>query len=265
MSDTEIVDVPLDEIEIFVGQSREVFDEEELIRFGQNLRMHGQLQPGVAWFDEGRKQLVLVCGERRFRALKIAGLPTMAVKVIRGQLTQAQLLEMNIAENLQRSSLNPIERGKAFRRMMQLEGINARDVALRLNVSDATVCRDLSLLDLSAELQAKVVAGELPSSVAASLARLADDETRRFLSEQYARGALSRDGVAREVSQRMSRKRQSQPRPSRLSFKLDGGIVVTVSVTQSPTPEILLRLCEYLKREAKKLEAAAQAVPLKAS
>ena len=266
MSEVETRCVPVDEIEIFASQSRETFDESELIDLAENIKVNGLLQPGLAWFDEGRGQLILVCGERRLRALKLAGKTMMELKIIRGKRTQAQLLAMNIAENLQRSSLNPIERANAFRRLMQLEDITAREVALRLHVSDATVSRDLLLLDLTPELQAKVACGDLPSSVASSLARLADQETCRFLSEQYAIGALSRDGVAREVSQRLGRKGQGKPRPSRLSFKLEGGIAVTVSASQTPTPDILTKLCEHLKREAKNLEAAAtRAIPLHAS
>ena len=264
MPEGVVLAAPLEEIDIFKHQSRTVLDDQSLHDLAADIKTHGQLQAGLAWHDEGRGRLILICGERRFRALKLAGLPTMDVKVIRGKLTQAQLLEMNIAENLQRASLNPIERGNAFARMMQLEGITARDVAIRLHVSDAMVSRDLSLLNLSTELQARVASGEIPSTVGSSLARLADDETRRYLSEQYSSGALSREGVAREVNQRLGAHRKSQTKPMRLSVKLEDGIVFTVSSTKPPTPDILLRLCEHLKREAKKLEVA-QATPVKAS
>lgn len=265
LSDGEIRHVPVDELEIFTSQSREEFDEAALKDLAEDIKIRGQLQVGLAWMDEGRGQLILIAGERRLRAIKLAGRPTMEVKIIRGKRTLAQLLAMNIAENLQRESLNPIERGTAFRRMMQLEGITAREVAARQHVSDSMISRDLAILDLSPELQAKVISGELPASVAASLSRLGDEDTRRFLSEQYASGALSRDGVAREVGHRLNGNRETKPKPTRLSFKLDGGFAITVSSAKPPTPDVLLKLCECLKREAQKLKATAVAVPLKAS
>ena len=135
MGDDEIRDVPLGDIDLFVNQSREHFDEALLHQLADNIKTNGQLQPGVAWLDPGRGRLVLICGERRFRALKMCGKPTMSLKVLRGNVTLGQMLQLNLAENIQRSSLNPVERAKAFRRLMQLEELTASEVAVRMNVS----------------------------------------------------------------------------------------------------------------------------------
>ena len=171
MPDEEILDVPLQDIDFFVNQAREGIDEAELRQLADNIKTNGQLQPGVAWYDAGRGRFILLCGERRFRALKtIAGMTTMCVKVLRGTMTPGQMLQINLAENLQRASLDPIERGKAFRRLMQLENLTASEVAARMSVSNAMVSRDLSLLDLPDFLQHKIASGELPSSVGAHIA-----------------------------------------------------------------------------------------------
>ena len=216
----DIIDAPLEDIDLFVNQSREEFDEAELRRLADNIKQNGLLQPGVCWLDPGRSRLVMVCGERRYRALKLAGMATMAVRVIRGPLSPGQMLQINLAENIQRASLNPIERGKAFRRLMQLEDLNATEVAARMNVTISMVSRDLSLLDLPEILQTRIAEGELPASVGSHIARIEDDETRRAFAERYQSGELTRDGVAREV-RKLSRPKGGA-KPQRLAVKLSG-------------------------------------------
>ena len=110
MPDEEVLHVPVGEIIPFVNQSREVFDEAELLNLSEDIKARGLLQHGVAWFDAGRGKYVLICGERRLRAIMLAGLPSMAVKVIKGNLTPGQMLAINLSENLQRRNLNVVER-----------------------------------------------------------------------------------------------------------------------------------------------------------
>jgi ParB family chromosome partitioning protein len=273
MPDDEIQNVPLDAFDLFVNQAREAFDEAELIGLAENIKVSGQLQPGVAWFDEGRGRMVLICGERRFRALKRAGMPTMAVKVIRGHLTQGQMLEMNLAENIQRASLNGVEQGKGFRRLMQLEDLTASEVASRMGVSNATVSNAMSLLDLPETLQAKVASKELPVSVGAYLARVEDDAARRALADQYGNGTLNRDGVAAEVRRLLKPKPKRSPAsPSRLAVKLGGlSVCVTAGRAGKLSMDSLLsvfgRICKEAKslKDAGKTDLAALTEVLKAS
>jgi ParB family chromosome partitioning protein len=255
-TEDEIRDVPLEDIDLFVNQSREDFGEAELRQLADNIKTNGQLQSGVAWLDPGRGRLVLICGERRYRALKIAGLPTMSLKVIRGNLTPGQMLQINLAENIQRSSLNVIERAKAFRRLMQLEDLNASEVASRMNVSNATVSRDLSLLDLPETLQARVASGELPASVASHIARVGDEEVRRSLADQYGGGRLNREGIAAAVNTVLNpdQKDGKPPRP-RLSVTL-GGLSISVTARQADklSFDSLLAALGRVCREAKSLK-----------
>ena len=98
VEESEVIDVPVEEIIPFVNQSREIFDEAELLNLSENIKTNGQLQAGIAWFDAGRGKHVLICGERRWRAIMLAGLPTMAVKVIKGNLTPGQMLAINLRD-----------------------------------------------------------------------------------------------------------------------------------------------------------------------
>lgn len=249
----EVLHVPLEDFDLFVNQSREIFDPAELHALADNIAANGQLQPGVAWLDPGRNRLVLVCGERRYRALRLAGVATMAVTVLRGPMTQGQMLALNLAENLQRASLNPIERAKGFQRLMQLEDLTASAVAERMNVSNATVSNALALLDLPESLQARVASDVLPASVAVHIARLDDDAIRRNLAEQYEARVLNREGVAREVN-RLLKSGRKKGVPSRLSLTLSG---LSVSVSGKPekwTLENLLAVVGRIGKEAKSLK-----------
>jgi ParB family chromosome partitioning protein len=253
----EIRNVPLEDFDLFVNQAREQFGEAPLRQLADDLLANGQLQPGVAWLDPGRNRLVLVCGERRYRALKLAGLPTMAVKVLRGNLTQGRMLQMNLAENLQRASLNPIERAKGFQRLMQLEGLNASEVASRMNVSNATVSNALALLELSEPLQARVASGVLPAKVGVHIARVADADVRRALADRYEGGLLTQQGVADETRRlKESGRGKKGGKPPRLSLKLSG---LSVSVTGKPerwTLDNLLAVVGRIGKEAKSLKDA---------
>lgn len=255
----EIRHVPLDEIDIFSGQSREDFDDGELDKLADSIKTDGILQAGIAWLDPGRNRYVLVAGERRFRAAKRAGLAAIPVKVLRGNRSQGELLRFNLVENLLREELNPIERAKAFRRYMQLEGLNASEVATRLNVSNAMVSRDLALLDLPESLQERVASGTLPPSVGSTIARLDDDTARRDLADRYAAGAITRDGVAKAVKQGKGRGKGSKP--LRLAVKLSGLSVSVAGKADRLTLDTLSSVFGRLAREAKSLKDAGKTEP----
>ena len=260
MDDDNVVSIPLDQIDPMLNQSRDRFDTESLQELSDNLKALGQLQPGVATFDEGRKRYTLICGERRFRALKLAGLTHMTVRLISGDLSQGDMLAMNLAENIQRASLNAIERAKAFQKLMRLENLSATDVASRMNVSNATVSRDLSLLSLSAALQQRVMSGELPGSVAATIARAGDETTQRDLADRYASGLIGRSDVEAHVSRQRSKSSKSGGKPVRLKLN---GVSVTVSGKQLSL-DTLLAVLTRLHQSASELKKARPAADVTA-
>lgn len=246
-----VIYLALADMDLFVHQSRTQFDEAEIKSLAENMRTHGQLQPGVVWFDPGRNRYIVICGERRYRALKLNGAATMAVTVIEGELSLSRMLEINISENLQRTDLNPIERGQAFLRLKQAANLTAKEVAERLNVTDAMVSRHIALLDLPSSLQAKVISGELPASVASHLVRLDDEEARRELADRYGAGELSRDGVASEVKQRL-KGQHSGANASALALRVEGVAVSFKAGKKQPlTLDALLKAIACLQKAIK--------------
>lgn len=152
--------IALDRLEADPKQPRSEFDEEALDLLAASLRSHGQLQPIRVRYDEDRDRFVVICGERRLRAARRAGLPALVAQVELDPVERVQR-EVQLIENLVRADLTPMEEARAFNDLMLLTDMDAKTLAARLGVSPAKVSRSLALLELPADTQATVEAGEL--------------------------------------------------------------------------------------------------------
>ncbi len=138
-------------------QPRRHFDAQRLEELAQSIREHGVVQPLVVRpVAEGFE---LVAGERRWRAAGMAGLAVVPA-VVR-ELSDAQVVEIALIENLQREDLNPIEEAQGFRRLIEEFGLSQEDLARRLGKSRPQVSNTLRLLNLSSGLQEQVAGGQL--------------------------------------------------------------------------------------------------------
>lgn len=142
-------------------QHRESFDEDALNRLAKSLASEGQLQPIRVRFDADRGKYLIIAGERRWRAAKIAQLESVDCIVAEGDLSDADILRQQIIENALREDLRPTEQGKAYQAAMEVEGLNGKQLAERLNVHPSTISRTVGLLSLPEEVQQKVDSGEL--------------------------------------------------------------------------------------------------------
>ncbi len=153
--------IDVDQIEAD-SQHREEFDESKLQDLGASIAKHGQLQPIRVRWEAERSKYVIIAGERRWRAMKLAGLATIDCIVAEGQLSDGEILREQILENAIREDLKPTEQGSAFEALMEQEGWNGKQLAAELHISPSTVSRALGLLKLPAEVQTKVDRGVLP-------------------------------------------------------------------------------------------------------
>jgi ParB family transcriptional regulator, chromosome partitioning protein len=107
-------------------QPRTEFADGALARLAQSIYDKGQLSPiRVRWSDAAGKW-VIIAGERRWRATKLAGLPTIDCHFHEGELTQSEILEQQLIENLLREDLRPVEKARAFSALIQMNGWNGR-------------------------------------------------------------------------------------------------------------------------------------------
>jgi len=124
-------------------QPRTEFDEEEISRFAKSIQEKGQLLPIHVRWSESHSKWVIISGERRYRAINVAGLPTVNCQFQESKLSKSEILELQLIENLLREDLKPIEEAKAFNELMKLNGWSGKDLseAIRINSSKITCNR----------------------------------------------------------------------------------------------------------------------------
>lgn len=150
-------------------QPRRIFDEEKLVELSESLKLHGQLQPIRVRWDASATVYRIVAGERRWRAARKAGLPSLEAIVVDDSTTLEAVRVEQIVENLQRHDLTRSETARAYRTLLEAWKLTARELAGRLGVSESTVSRALGVLKLSEEDREKIDSGR--GSVAKAVVR----------------------------------------------------------------------------------------------
>ena len=144
-SDTRIETLPLREIEPDPGQPRKTFDDETLAELSASIAEHGLLQP-IAVRPKPSGGYLIVAGERRWRASRMAGLTE--VPVIVKDVTDEQAMELALVENLQREDLDPVEEAAGIRELMTRCDLTQEQAARKLGKSRSALAKSLRLLSL---------------------------------------------------------------------------------------------------------------------
>ncbi len=142
-------EVEIDKIRPNPNQPRKIFNEESLNELAESIKTHGIVQPLVV--TQIGEEYRIVAGERRFRAAKIAGLST--VPVIIKELTEKEIREIALIENLQREDLNPMEESEALYNLLTENNLTQEALAQVLGKSRPSVANSLRLLTLPVEVQ----------------------------------------------------------------------------------------------------------------
>jgi ParB family transcriptional regulator, chromosome partitioning protein len=168
-------------------QPRKVFASEALAELKQSIQEHGILQPIVLRTAPGGYEII--AGERRWRASKELGL-TAVPAVVRDGVTDQAMLELAMVENLQRADLDPIEKAKGFRQLVE-RGMTQDQVAQKMGLQRSSVANFLRLLDLSESVQKVVTEGLLTMGHARALLGLQDSKRQEELCALAVRRGLS--------------------------------------------------------------------------
>lgn len=153
------------------NQPRKHFDETALNELAASIRVHGIIQPIVLNESDDGKYMI-IAGERRWRAAKIAGLETVPAYIRR--FTEKQVKEISIIENLQREDLNPIEAAKAIKQLMEEYKLTQEAVAERIGKSRSVIANTVRLLTLPVEVVDMIEANKLSAGHAKILVALTD-------------------------------------------------------------------------------------------
>ena len=203
-------------------QPRREFPEGKLQELSQSIRRYGVLQPLVVTkrediADSGDMSVryELIAGERRLRASKLAGLVQVPA-VIRADVRDDNVrLELAIIENLQREDLNPVDRSRAFKRLIDEFSMTHTEVAHRMNRSREYISNSLRLLTLPEDMIQAVIDGKISEGHTRSLLMLDDNEEkqRTLFNEIMLRRITVRESevIARRQAYERVRKRDSDP------------------------------------------------------
>lgn len=253
-------EIPVDRLARDPSQPREIFDEAALQELVESIESLGVLQPIRVRWDEELGMYVIIAGERRFRAAKMAGLKAVPCVVQEGELTESQRLIEQLAENIIRADLQPVEQAKAFRRLMELNGWSARQLAREMHIADANIVRALALLELPEGVQDEVEAGRLAPSVAYEVSRLESPEEQAKLAHRVVAEKMTRDQVADVVKARKQGRGAASPAAARAEFKLEGGRKVTVAGLPDDRPDtVLAALAEATRQARRRVKESAEA------
>ncbi len=226
--------LPVDRVEADPHQPRQEFDAGELEQLAASLRDRGQLQPIRVRWEESRARWVVIDGERRWRAARLAGLEqidAVEVAVPDGD----QILEDQLVANCLRSDLRPIEQARAYATLMDRRGLTQRQLAERLRISQAAVAQACALLALPEPIRDQVEAGRISATTAYELSRVPDSGQQHALAAEAAAGRLRRDQVRSAARPRSRAKRKLTER----TYRTTCGPRVTVALSRGLTAELI--------------------------
>lgn len=189
----EIIELPLEELRANPYQPRKIFNEEALEELSQSIKEHGVFQPIIA--KKSIKGYEIIAGERRVRASRKAGLETIPA-IIR-DLTDEQMMEIALLENLQREDLNVIEEAKAYKLMLDQLAITQEELSKKVGKSRSHITNILGLLRLPSEVQDMVVDKKISMGHARVLSKLEED----VKIEEVAQKIIKEDLTVRDTEE----------------------------------------------------------------
>jgi ParB family chromosome partitioning protein len=192
-----ITHLPVDVIEKNPYQTRYVFDEEMLGELRDSIKEHGVVQPVVVRPAEEEGRYILVLGERRLRASKMAGKETIPALVRR--VSPQQAAEMTVLENVMREDLNPIEQAEAFRVLSLEFKLTQSQIADRIGMSRETVSNYMRLLRLPQKVMEYMLAERISFSDAREILRLENEDFIVQVAEEVVTHKLKWDQIEDRV------------------------------------------------------------------
>jgi len=205
--------IPLDQLRPNPDQPREHFNQESLLELSESIRQQGVIQPILA---ERRADgsYMLIAGERRWRAGKLAGLTELPV-IVR-EFTPEQKLEIALVENVQREDLTPMEEARAYRHLMDALGLSQQDVADKVGKKRSTVANSLRLLKLPENMRKAVEDGNMSAGHARALLAVTNPADQELLFSKILNLSLSvRDAEATATEMNRGHKGNEKPKNSK--------------------------------------------------
>ena len=184
---TGVLELKINDIEPNAGQPRKLFDDEKLLQLSESIKQHGVIQPIIVKKDNNT--FIIIAGERRWRAAKLAGLKTIPALI--KDFTDLQVMEVALIENLQREDLNPIEEANAFINLMNEFNLTQEQIAEKIGRSRSAIANTIRLLGLSNDVKKFIISGDLTSGHARTLVIIESEELQKTAAEYIIKNKLS--------------------------------------------------------------------------
>lgn len=207
--DKDVTFVKIGKVEPNREQPRKNFDEDALLELSESLKQYGVLQPLLV--QDKTDYYEIIAGERRWRAAKLAGLKE--VPVIIKNLTEQEIVEISLIENIQRENLNPIEEALAYKRLLNEFNLKQDEVAERVSKSRTAVTNSMRLLKLDERVQQMVIDDMISTGHARALLGITDNEQQYALAQQIFDEKLSVRETEKLVKKLQKQKPEKQKQP----------------------------------------------------
>ncbi|SFK11188.1 chromosome partitioning protein, ParB family [Halobacillus dabanensis] len=208
-SDDDITHVAIKDCRPNPYQPREQFDDETLAELAQSIEKHGILQPLIV--RGSIKGFEIVVGERRFRAAQKAGLAQ--VPAIVKELTDEEMMELALLENLQREDLTPIEEARSYEKLMKELGVTQDVLSQRLGKSRSHISNLIRLLTLPNVVVEKINTGKLSMGHGRALLGLKDRDEQMNLVKRIERDSLNVrqvETIIKEINEKKPKKKEKK-------------------------------------------------------
>jgi ParB family chromosome partitioning protein len=213
-SEDHYQEVSVHQLEPNPEQPRHIFDDDQLKELSESIKHNGVIQPIIVTPKAENKGYVVIAGERRWRATKMAGYEKIPAVVRR--IEPGQMLTMALLENIQRQELNVIEEAQAYSKLLENNSITQEDLADRLGKSRVTISNTIRLLRLPSPIRNMIQDGKLSFGHARCLVTLENKHKQLKLAAD----CIDKQWSVRELESRIKAERERQAKPR--SSKPDG-------------------------------------------
>ncbi|MCX6741406.1 MAG: ParB/RepB/Spo0J family partition protein [Candidatus Parcubacteria bacterium] len=231
----QIWQIPIEQIEANSEQPRKNFARLEMEELTNSIREYGIIQPLILTRglspNRDCPRYEIVAGERRWRAAQLVELKT--VPAIVRTMTEMEKFEISLLENVQRQDLNPMERARAYQRLIEEFGLNQEQIAQKLGKARATIANNLRLLVLPTSVQQAIESGRITEGHAKTLLSIEDTAKQEmFLKRILGLGLTVRETEDLIRGQRPSRSTATNPQLLEQERRLSQGLNSPVKIKQ---------------------------------
>lgn len=195
----DIVSMELSSIRPNPFQPREDYSDTEISELVDSIKRKGVIQPIVV--RKSGNFYEIVCGERRFRAARKAGIKRIPVVI--KELQDREVLELALIENLRRKALNPIEEAKAYNRLIKEFGLTQSEIAKVVGKQRPTVTNIIRLLRLPHSIQSMILRNEITEGHARAILSLKDETSMLSIAQEIKKKGLSVRDVERLIQKKV--------------------------------------------------------------